>query len=213
MIKIEIIKKIFLKIRYRLLLFTIKKKLSAFGVEISTYSIFQLTQPENTKPPKIKDKYPAAYEVAILGTDDIKSMGSIYSSTSLHDFFKKGDLCIGIKHNQKIISVQFFNFTECDFSPYKFKLKSNEAYVFGLNTIESYRGKNIAPYSTYHSFNILKNFKKNIVYTVNDCLNSSSLKVTKKNNARPVLMLLHINLFKKFQRSIVLKKYGWQVKQ
>jgi hypothetical protein len=206
-----ILKKFLNKIRYRMVLFAIQNRLSNIGINISPYYIFQVRQSENSEPPKLKVDNPSAYEVAILGVDDIKSMDvnfSVYSDIPLLDFYKRSDLCVGVKHNQKIISVQFFNLMECNFKPYKFKLKSNEVYAFGLITMESYKGKNIAPYSTYHCFNLLKKFNKDIIYIVNDCFNTASLNVTKKYNARPVVLFLYINIFKKLQWTIVLQNYN-----
>lgn len=205
-------KKIANKFRHNLVLFTLQKNLSKItGIIIFPSYLFQIRQPDTFTPPKIKDDHPASYKIEILKENDIKTLANYkcgYSEAQLIDFYKNEVLFIGVKHNQLVVSFHMINLKECDFEPYKFKLKSNETYAYGLFTIEPYRGKNLAAFQVYHTIKILKKMNKDTMYIMNEYFNTATLMATKKYNATPIKLILYIRLFKRFRWTKVLKTYN-----
>ena len=203
-------RKIISRIRYHLIIHVLINRLAKRGIIICPFYLFKVRQLNSAIPPAIRDNDPVSYRVEILKKEDVSELGSnnpFYIEAQLRNYFDNGVLVIGVKHNQSIVTSHMLNLNECDFDYYRFKLKNNEAYGFGLFTLESYKGKNLAAFQAYYTFEILKQFNKDAYYFINDYFNRSTLRVTRKYNARPVKLLIHISLFKKFKCTRVLKTY------
>jgi len=204
------IKRIIDKIRYHLVLQVFRNQLAKIGIKFMPFYVYRISLTNITEPPKIRDEDTAGYELEILGTDDINYIGNNARGYAESRFLKnseRGNICIGVKHNHKIAAFAWFDLDECNFEPHRFKLKKTEAYCFSLFTMESFRGKNIATYLLYHSFNILKYKNINTIYSVNEFFNSSSLRIKKKLNGTKMKLILYVELFKKLSFKVVLRNY------
>ncbi len=89
----------------------------------------------------------------------------------------------------------------------KFQLKSNEAYLFHMYTIEAHRGKNLAPYLRYQSYLMLRDMGRNKIYSITQYFNKSSKRFKKKLNARNLQLFMYIILFKKYHYHFLIKTY------
>jgi len=101
----------------------------------------------------------------------------------------------------------WIDFDVCNFTPHFIRLKNNEAYLFSMYTMHEFRGKNLAPYLRYKSYECLRKLGKDTFYSVSEYFNYSTLKFKKKLNAKNLKLILYIELFKKFRRSITLRKF------
>ena len=208
------IKYFFSKIRHNLLIHVLINKLAKRGIIINPFYIVKVRKRYIDTPPKIRDNDPASYKVEIFNKNDLEALGGNnpwpwywYTKAELQKYLDDNILVICVKHNELIVSSHMLNLNKGDFDLYPFELKSNEAYGFNLFTLESYKGKNLSAFQIYHTFDILEKFGKDVVYTINDYFNKSTIKVSKKNNAIPVKLVLYISLFKKLKWAKVLKTY------
>lgn len=206
------IQRIFDKIRHRLVLQVIRNRLAAIGIKVAPFYVYQSKLSDIKEIPAIKDDDLSAYEVNILGAEDIKYIGNNsrgYTETHFQKLLKNNNICIGIKHDHKVVAFIWFDLDECNYPPHRFRLKENEAYGFSLYTMESCRGKGIAAYLIYQGYQLLKSSRNiDTFYSVNEYYNSSSLNLKKKMHARRLKLILYIELFKKLQWKVTLKNYS-----
>jgi hypothetical protein len=76
-----------------------------------------------------------------------------------------------------------------------------------MYTMDDFRGKNLAPYLRYKSYEILKELGRDKIYSVSVLFNSSAIRYKEKLNAKNLKLILYIELFKKLKWSITLKNY------
>jgi hypothetical protein len=204
-----LLKKIHHRFRYGLALQTSSSHLLRIGIEISPYYLFQ--EGIYVKEiPEIKG-IAADYSIEFLGPEVMKIIEAInfvgFSEQKLISFLDAGQKCIGIKHKNEIVAFMWINFTEVSYKSTVIHLKSNEAYLWFMNTIESYKGKNLAPYLRYKSYEILKAMGRDKLYSISDYFNSPAVKFKKKLNAKKLKLILEIKLFKKSHWCFTLKSY------
>ena len=101
----------------------------------------------------------------------------------------------------------FINFAECDIKSKKIKLKKDEAYLTYMYTLKAYRGRNLAPYLRYKSYEILKEMGRDKIYSISSVLNSSAIRYKEKLNAKNMKLILYIEMFKKIKMTFKLKSY------
>ena len=105
-----------------------------------------------------------------------------FSESKLLALLDAGEKCIGLKHKDEIACFMWMNFTEFSYKSTIVHLKSNEAYLWFMYTMESYRGKNLAPYLRYKSYKILEEMGRNRLYSISDYFNSPAVRFKKKLN-------------------------------
>jgi ribosomal protein S18 acetylase RimI-like enzyme len=206
--KISGLQRILSKIRYNLILQVIRNKLVRIGFEFTPYYLYKQGA-DKIDPPEIKGDF-ADLTTEFLNIEDIKTIGKSargYSEKTFMTMLENGKKCYGLKHKGKIAAFVWIDFDECNFKPERFKLKNNEAYLYSLYTMESHRGKNIAPYLAYNCYKVLSEKGKDTFYSITECLNFSAIKYKKKLAAEKLKLVLYIRLFKNYYRSFILKTY------
>ena len=205
--KISLIKKIWGKVRYGLTLQGIRYVLIKIGIEFSPYYLFQ-EGINVTEMPEIKGM-DTDYSCELLKPEDMKVIGAInyagFSEEKLLAFLKAGEQCFGIKHNNEIVAFMWMNYNELNYKSTVIHLKENEAYLWFMYTRDSYRGKNLAPYLRYKSYEMLKQIGRDKLYSVSDYFNSPAVKFKKKLNAQKLKLILFVQLFGKIRHTYLLK--------
>jgi hypothetical protein len=207
---IPVLKKILIKLRYGLALQSFRYLLIKIGIEITPYYLFQ----EGIDPARIKHTGDTNtnYSCELLSTKDMKILGAInyagFTQEKLVALIDSGEKCIGIRHNSEIPAFMWVNFQELRYKATVMQLKSNEAYLWFMYTMESHRGKNLAPFLRYKSYEILKELGIDTMYSISDCFNSPAVKFKTKLNAKRLKLILFIQLFHKIRRSYTLKTYS-----
>jgi hypothetical protein len=205
--QVSLFKKILIKVRYGLTFQSIRYQLIKIGIEFSPYYLFQ-EGINVTDVPQIKGT-DADYSCELLKYEDMKILGAInyasFSEEKLLTMLNAGEKCIGIKHNGEIAAFMWINFSELNYKSTLIHLKSNEAYLWFMYTLESYRGQNLAPYLRYKSYEILKEMGVDKLYSISDYFNSPAVKFKKKLNAKRLKLILFVQLFKRVRRSYILK--------
>lgn len=191
-----------------LLLFGIRNRLAKIGFDFRPY---YWVQEEFTpcEEPKIKGDA-SAYNVRYLNLEELKTIAINLPeqlAKEVVDSFKKGQLCIGLEHNNEIAAYTFVEINDFVFNQKSYPLKDNEAYLLNMWTFHQYRGKNLAPYLRYQAYQLLKEQGRNIKYSITEYFNKSSIKFKAKLNSKHQKLILSIILFKKFYWNFLLKEY------
>jgi hypothetical protein len=196
------------KVRYGLILQGIRNRLGRTGLVFLPY--YWVREGEGDCPrPEIRGNS-GEYSLVYLGEKDIKSMGVNklgYTEEKMLEDLRNGKKCIGIKHKGEVAAFMFIELNDFMFKNKVFRIKANEAYLFNMHTMEHYRGRNLAPYLRYHSYELLRNEGRDTFYSISEYLNASTIKFKKKLNARHLELFFHIDFFGKFNRTIKLRTY------
>jgi hypothetical protein len=207
--KISLPKKILNKVRYGMTLQSVRYILMRLGIEFSPYYLF-LERINETDIPDIKG-VSEDYTCEFLGPEYMKEIGAInyagFTENKLLALLKAGQKCIALKNKNEIACFMWINFTEFSYKSTVVKLKSNEAYLWFMYTMESYRGKNLAPYLRYKSYMALSEMGRNRLYSISDYFNSPAVRFKKKLNSRRLKLILYIQIFNKLHRSFTLRSY------
>lgn len=165
-----------------------------------------------SETPEIKG-IPENYSVDFLTADDIKTIENNttgYAEGEFRSRLEKGDKCIGIKIDNAIAAFMWMNFTGCYSKPLGYKvLEPDEVYVYGMHTMDRFRGRNVATFLRYKSYEVLRNMGREKIYSVTERFNTPAVKYKEKLNARNRKLVLYIRLFGRLHLRIPLRSYKY----
>jgi hypothetical protein len=196
------------KVRYGMIVHVIRRHILRLGIEISPYYLF-IEGVEKSAVPVIKGLEPD-YSTGIFIPEDMKLMhnnGSGFSPEDFLGFLRTGQKCIGVKYKGEVAAFMWINLSELKYKSFRMLLKSNDAYLWNMYTMDAFRGKNLAPYLRYKSYEILHEMEKDTFYSISEYFNTPAIKFKRKLNARILKLSVYIRLFKKFERNFTLKSY------
>lgn len=192
-------KLLFSNIRHGLFLHMLQNFMSRLGLDFAPYYWVQEDFNEYKSPQINDDK--EEYTISFLSDEEVKSM----KRGSIRKF--KGTKLIGLKNNNQIAAFHCAEQRDFVFKGKEMKLKKNEAYLLNMYTFQNYRGRNLAPYLRYATYELLKEEGVDTFYSISDYLNKSTHKFKKKLGAKPLQLYLSIVLLKKYHRTFLLKTY------
>jgi hypothetical protein len=198
------------KLKYGLVLQSIRNKLARIGLEFTPfYWVREGLNP--LEAPDIKGSI-SDFKVEFLKEQDMKYIGENargYSEEEFLSWIKAGKKCLALRNKDNDIAVfMWINLNRCSFKPIDIPLNENEAYLTDMYTMETYRGRNLAPYLRFKSYEVLNKIGRNKLYSVSEFFNSSAIKYKLKLNAQNIKLVLYIRLFNKFKWSHTLKHYS-----
>lgn len=204
----SILKKILVRLRYGLTLQSIRSVLMKIGIEFTPFYIFQedVCHMDN---PEIQGSL-TDYSIEILGASDMKILEKFYggySEKGFLDLLEEGGKCVGLKKKDEIAAFMWINIKELRYKSTVINLKSNEAYLWFMYTTEAYRGKNLAPYLRYKSYEVCREMNRDVLYSISDCFNSPAVRFKQKLNAKKREIILYIKIFSLVSRSFTLRSY------
>ena len=202
----KLLKKITDKIKHGLVLDSIRNQIARIGVNISPYYWVQEGM-NPTEVPEINGTI-SDYTVGFIEPEEIKKINEdlgTYSVEGLLAYYNAGKKCLGLKYKDELASFMFINLTECDFTARIIPLKNDEAYLAYMYTMKAFRGKNLAPYLRYRSYEILKKMGRDKIYSVSMFFNSSAIRYKEKLNAKNLKLVMYIEIFKKLNGDLILK--------
>jgi len=192
-----------------LLLFGIRNRLAKIGFDFKPYYWVQ-EEVTPCKEPSIKGdassfkiKYLDLEELTLISKNLPKQLAE-----EVIESFNKGQLCIGLEHNNEIAAYTFVELNDFIFNKKTYTLKSNEAYLLNMWTFHNYRGKNLAPFLRYQAYQLLKEKGIDTKYSITEYFNKSSIKFKAKLNSEHKKLMLSIILFKKFYWNFLIKNYN-----
>jgi GNAT superfamily N-acetyltransferase len=106
-----------------------------------------------------------------------------------------------------VIAWMWSNLNFCDSRLLQFPLRENEAYLTGANTLEEFRGRNLAPWLRLEFYRRLRDRGKTKICSITEYFNRPAFAFKKKLGAKPLGLYLHVLLFKKLAFTFRLKKY------
>ena len=179
------------------------------GINIAPYYIY-IEQDFGQPPPGFSERF-KDYEVAFLTSDDMKVIANMpgrdVSEAQLIERLENGNLCIGVKHNSNLVGFTWCHLTEITIKGNEKPLKDDEAYLFDAYTMVPYRGKGIAPFIRYQSYQKLADLGKTKLYSVTGVFNVSAINFKKKLNAIIFEKHRYIEVFRKWNCTLLVKKY------
>ena len=207
---IEIIKNLFYRLRHGMLFEAFQYRLDSIGIIIAPYYWVQ-EGINDISWAGLQNSF-EDYTFDFLGIDEIKTIAASktwkYSEKELLSWVNKGKKCFAAKYKGEISAFMWIDLDECKWQKLNFRLKDNEAYLFDMFTMKSFRGKGIAPYLRYQSYKILKDKGRDKIYSLSDFFNSPSISFKKKLNAKFLKLCLYIDLFNKLHWNWVIKSYS-----
>ena len=196
-------------LRFGMLLFRLQDRLGRAGIRIEPYYWMQEGVTE-CNPPVLEGR-PDDYSLSFFGNEEMKTIGSILPQYPEHNLLarlKKGQKCFGLKYKDEIAAFMWFEFDRCSDQGIDIILNNQEAYLWDMFSLKQFRGKNIAPYLRYHSYQVLKSIGKYTFYSASDYFNAPSIRYKKKLNAKCIWLGLNVTLFSNYHRHWILKKYN-----
>ncbi len=195
-------------IRHGLIFQGIRNKLARFGLDFMPY-FWTLEGEEEIICPKVKGDT-SGFVISNFTELDVERAQDLIAGNhykNLTSFIKEGQVCVGIKDNEAIVAFMFIKKEFYLFRGKTFRFQEYEAYLHSMYTFETYRGRRIAPYLRYHCYEICKELNLTRVYSISEYLNKSSRKFKKKLKAKHTKLYLSLVLFKRYKKTILLKRY------
>ena len=201
------LKLIWHRIRHGLILYSLRNLLLRIGLDIGPYYL-ELEGMDRCAEPPLRDDA-SLYQLSDV--DDLivlelyETLG--WNTRELKATFELPHRCIGLYRDKDLAAFMVIQLQYFIIKGKRFELKENEAYLENMYTYESFRGKNIAPYLRYQSYNILHDQGRQVCYSVTEYFNRSSLNFKKKLNAKHLKLYLHLGFFRRYRWDILLKTY------
>ena len=181
-----------------LVLYSLNNMLTRTGIEINLY-YWVREGSADFDAPKIKDRV-TNYTFEFLELKDVEALRSLkmrYNINELIEGVKNGQKCIALKNANDLAALMFIEYNSFKFKRKSFELGKDEAYVLNMYTLDKYRGRNLAPFLRYKSYELLKKEGKKNIYSITEYFNYSSKKFKEKLKAKNISLYLNIVLFKK----------------
>nr|WP_299173556.1 hypothetical protein [uncultured Allomuricauda sp.] len=192
-----------------LILFSLRNILSRTGIDISPY-YWVREGSLNFDVPKIKDK-DTSYKFEFLQLADLEAMRSMrlrYNKSEMIEGMKRGQKCIALKESNNVAAFMFIEYNSFVSRGKKFVLGEKDAYLLNMYTLNNYRGRNLAPFLRYKSYELLKEEGIENIYSISEYFNYSSRKFKEKLKAKNTSLYLSILLFKKKKWTFKLRDFG-----
>jgi len=195
-------------IRHGLFFQGLRNRLETIGINIMPY-FWTLEGSESISCPKVLGDT-GGFAISYFNETDVEKAQNLIAGShykSLLEYFEEGQVCVGIKDYDKIVAFMFVKGDSYFFRGKTFKLSNDEAYMHSMYTFELYRGRRVAPYLRYHCYGICKDLGFSKLYSISEYLNKSSRRFKQKLNAKHTALYLSVNLFGRYKRTFLLKRY------
>ncbi len=194
-------------IKNGLFLHGIRNTLAKIGFDFMPY--FWEVGSIDIEPPRIRDDE-SKYQLSVFGAEEltfVKNNVIGITHKDLMNDLKNGDTCLGIKYEDKISVYSFIKHETFYIRGRKFVIKPSEGYVHNTYTFEAFRGRNLAPYLRYQSYEYLKAKGIDTYYSISEYFNKPTLKYKQKLKIKPLKLYLSVILFKRWVFNFTLKSY------
>ncbi len=201
------LKLIWYRIKHGLILFSLQNLLFRLGIHVCPYFI-DLESKDFADRPVLKDD-PNEYSLKEVSESDIRRTFEVvgWTTEKLDQSFQQDHKCIGIVKGGEVAAVMTIQLESYVVRGRRFELQNNEAYLENMYTYEAHRGKNIAPYLRYLSYELLSEMGREVCYSSTDYLNRSSRRFKQKLGVRHHQLYLYLRIFKLFEHTFRLRSY------
>lgn len=195
-------------IKNGMFLFGIRNRLAKIGLDITPY-YWVKEESEPCTMPIIKDDC-SKYTVRYLGKEEFSEVSHVKSGPEydiMMQSIDKGQLVVALENEGIVAAYTFVEPNDFEFNGRKFKLAPNEAYLLNMWTFHEYRGRNLAPYLRYQTYQLLKEKGIDVKYSITNFFNKSSIKFKNKLNAKHLYLYLSVVVFKRYKWNFTLRKF------
>ncbi|MBC2839930.1 GNAT family N-acetyltransferase [Robiginitalea sp. SC105] len=201
------VKLIWYRMRHGMILFSIRNLLLRLKINLNPYWIEREGLNFCSEPTLGQAQTP--YSVKKLEKGHLHEIfGSLkYSTKDLKENPNSPYDALGLFQNDQLAAFMMIRFNQFTLNGKVFKLKPGEAYLENMYTFENFRGKKLAPYLRYKCYEYLEEQGVAVCYSVTEYLNNASRRFKTKLNVKHQALYLHVDLFKKFKRTYLLRKY------
>lgn len=189
----------------------ILRRLAAYGIRIQPYYVFVEGAVHISSDSELQ-QFPEGYTIALLGEsdmDEVSLIGDLRTAPEeLQARLRDDQLCVGLKHHERIVSISWCNLRHFDFDGLKFVLRDNEAYLYGAETIPEYRGKGLAPFTRRAQYRLLYERGRTVCYSYSLALNKPALRFKEKVGAKVWMKCVFVKVGSSFSRNWILSVDG-----
>lgn len=183
---------------------------SKLGIRIDPYQLF-LEGLENARvpnPPIGLD----GHDIDFLEASDMRSIACIpgrnFSEQDLLRRLENGMRCLGVKYRGEIVAFTWCDLKECVIEKHRlFTLRADEACLFDAYTIESLRGRDLAPYMRYRCYEELAKLGRDRCYSVTVVFNTPAVRFKQKLGAQVLELGVFVELLRCWRFHTRLKRY------
>jgi GNAT superfamily N-acetyltransferase len=196
----------------RLLLRLALDVVAKLGVRIEPYYLVLELVPEGLAGAAVDDDS-GEYSFAFLDASEMRAImrypDHVITEERLSERLDRGNQCLAAKHGDTIVAFHWIDFAECRFSAHHlFALKDNEAYLFDGYTVESFRGRGIAPALRRRAYAELSRAGRTRLYSITAVLNPAAAAFKRKLDARSLELGIYLTLFSRWRSHFVLRRYA-----
>jgi hypothetical protein len=196
------------RLRHHLVIQALLIMLGSVGIEIAPYYITHESLNPEAKPQVDPGLGPLT--VCLLSPAEIEAVYTHPDSKEMGDmkvYLDERCLCFGLRLKEEIAACMWCNLHRCHHRFNTFTVKDDEAYLCGMVTFRSYRGRNLAPLLRYEVYRYLNGNGRTKFYSITEFFNHSALKFKEKLGSKPLRLNIYIGLFKRYRWNITLKRF------
>lgn len=184
--------------------------LNAVGIRIQPFYIVQEALHGEGNP--FSNSRFQQYTLAYLGIEDIPAIAELPDRNTpinqMRSRLAEGNLCIGVKDNDRIAAFTWCDLAWCNFPGYRFQLENDEAYLFDAHTAVAYRGQGLGPYLRCRLYAELARINRTRLYSFTEQFNRSAIRFKQKLHGLVVDEGIYVELFGHW--SFSKKRYGFK---
>jgi GNAT superfamily N-acetyltransferase len=176
--------------------------MSKLGLRIEPFDLF-LEGLGRAHPPTLPRTLEDA-GIAFLTSEDMAEVAALpgrrFSRAHLEGRLRSGQLCLGVKHQGKLIAFTWSNLTECHIAKRRlFELLPDEVSLFDAYTAPEYRGQDLAPWMRYRCYEEMAKLGRIRCYSVTIAFNTPAIRFKQKLGAEVVGRGVYIDLLARAQ--------------
>lgn len=183
---------------------------SKLGLRIEPYRVYLEGLDKATAP-----DFPSGLGGCDIRFLDASHMGEIalmpgrnLSEDDLLDRLRAGTLCLGVKCRGAIVAFTWCNLNECTFEKHRlFSLAAHEASLFDAYTVESFRGRDLAPWMRYRCYEEMSRLGRNRCYSVTVVFNAPALRFKQKLGAQALELGVFVEILRRWRFHTRLSRY------
>jgi hypothetical protein len=150
-----------------------------------------------------------------LGEEDVEQLSDMPSRPQererILDRFRNSHLAVGAFDEDRLVAYTWCNrryFGGVGQNTPRRELAADEAYLYDAFTTPDYRGYGLVPHLRSEVYRQLNADGRRSIYSVSLYFNRSARRFKLKLGATPVELRLSVNLFDKFKRDLLLRRYA-----
>lgn len=186
----------------------LRNRLARIGINIMPYYWVQ-EEVQQCEEPHVKGGV-SEYKLRELSLEELILICKDIDNFNLDDLkkdFENCDICLGLENNKEIAAYTCIGLNNFIFNHKEIEINDNEAYLFNMWTFHTFRGRNLAPYLRYKSYEMLNEMGRDAKYSITEYFNKSSIKFKNKLNSRHLKLYIYIELFGMIKKHYLIKSY------